>query len=275
MREDMSKVLVERPRRGHDSGHMHYRMERRASKQELRLNDEEQIGGRKGMKSHLRGHIKRYKKTLNENLNPLYRFLDSRLGQPWNDVYSEILSQLNLNNPVEYHVYQHLIEFRMVEIDTHIDDAGRVCSSKYGQWVLSEPTSYPEYYVHPTTGLLCKSPRKKKWSWGSQSKQEHSRRRLHKTNPLIQYWLVNGVWYEFGFRPVNDLDAEFWMKFPKDRKNMERFLLQLMQLRYVPERFRLEGDLKDYFGGMLLPISKRSVSTKELLRNSNDPSKGT
>jgi hypothetical protein len=36
------------------------------------------------------------------------RFLDSRIGCSWDDVYSEIRERLNVSNPVEYKILDYL-----------------------------------------------------------------------------------------------------------------------------------------------------------------------
>jgi hypothetical protein len=75
MREDMFKVIVERPRRG---GRMRTRTGRifRAS---------EEVSSKLGMKQ---GYFDR--KWLNENLSPLKRWLESQANRPWDKVYSEL-----------------------------------------------------------------------------------------------------------------------------------------------------------------------------------------
>lgn len=47
-------------------------------------------------------------KWLSENLAPLRRFLRRRVGQPWNEVHSEICAQIGLHSAVQKHVLDHL-----------------------------------------------------------------------------------------------------------------------------------------------------------------------
>ncbi len=47
-------------------------------------------------------------KRLNENLRPLFQFLDKSVGRPWNDVYSEICSVVDSRRTIGYHVLQHV-----------------------------------------------------------------------------------------------------------------------------------------------------------------------
>jgi hypothetical protein len=47
-------------------------------------------------------------KSLNENLNPLFGFLDKSVGRPWDDVYSEICQRINPTKAIDFHVLQHV-----------------------------------------------------------------------------------------------------------------------------------------------------------------------
>lgn len=92
MRKDMSKILVERPRAG---GSKHgIRNNRRVTKQLLSSNPEIEVDSFKGIRKVHKIHNDQ--KELNENLKPLVRFLHSRIGQKWDDVYSEIMKNMNL-----------------------------------------------------------------------------------------------------------------------------------------------------------------------------------
>lgn len=85
MRADMDKILCERPRRGSVTRKYGRAME-----------DVENIPAKK------------HDKSLNENLQPLYRFLRSRLGRPWDKVYSEIREHFDKSSAVKLHIFQHL-----------------------------------------------------------------------------------------------------------------------------------------------------------------------
>jgi hypothetical protein len=123
MREDMSKVIVERPRmRIPKPYRSHYP---RASLRSA-WRDDDDAPRREGM-----GRGYRYK-WLNENLAPLQRFLRSRVGRPWDKVFSEMSRHISLDSAVKKHVLQHLHEFvaqKTREIDGQlyeIDLYGRV-----------------------------------------------------------------------------------------------------------------------------------------------------
>ena len=47
-------------------------------------------------------------KSLNENLSPLYRFLDKSVGRPWDKVFAEIKANIDSRQVIGYHVLQHV-----------------------------------------------------------------------------------------------------------------------------------------------------------------------
>src|SRR5215216_3089894 len=100
MREDMSRVIVDRPRRGGD----------RTRKGRARPLDD--LPKHEGMQ---RPHMRSGEwKTLNENLNPR-RYLERQVGRPWNNVYSEIAQHLRTDSTVQQHVRDHLHDFVAVK----------------------------------------------------------------------------------------------------------------------------------------------------------------
>jgi hypothetical protein len=102
MRADMYKVIVERPRWA--AGHA------RAPKLK-RTRDLKFIGHKRHAKTDAD-----YTKSLNENLAPLLRFLRSRRGRRWDDVFSEICARLDTGSTVKMHVRMHLEDLVMVRI---------------------------------------------------------------------------------------------------------------------------------------------------------------
>src|SRR5689334_15596749 len=97
MRDDMAKVIVERPR-------IKPRKTRKGREGAL-----EDLPAREGMR---RGHeLRRNTKELNENLAPLRRYLEKQVGRPWNKVYSDISAHLRADNIVQQHVRDHIKDF--------------------------------------------------------------------------------------------------------------------------------------------------------------------
>src|SRR5258708_4981364 len=95
MRSDMSKVIVERPRRGGGrdrKGRPEREFEDTPSKQSMK-----------------RGHSDL--KDLNENLAPLKRYLGRNVGRSWNKVFSEICENIRMDNAVQKHVRGHVFDY--------------------------------------------------------------------------------------------------------------------------------------------------------------------
>ena len=51
------------------------------------------------------------RKSLNEYLNPLIRFLNKSVGKLWDDIYSDICKNMDKRTPVQAHIFQHLYDF--------------------------------------------------------------------------------------------------------------------------------------------------------------------
>lgn len=78
---------------------------------------------------------------------PFNRFLNSRLGRPWDDVYSEMSASFDHRSLVGYSFFRDLRWH--VQTDCWVGaDTGSIYSSHWGSRVENE------FYVHPWTGLL-------------------------------------------------------------------------------------------------------------------------
>lgn len=95
MRSDMFKVIVERPRWG--AGHA----------PAVKLKKDRSPIKQIGLKRHARERAA-YTKSLNENLAPLVRFIERRVGRRWDAVFSEICASLDTGSTVKMHVREHL-----------------------------------------------------------------------------------------------------------------------------------------------------------------------
>lgn len=116
-------------------------------------------------------------KWLSENLAPLARLLERRVGQPWDRVYSEIRAHVRFDDPIQLHVLQHLWQF--VERDVVMIEGWPHRSN--GQRLIGWRRSF---YVCPSTGLLLRVPPepRKRWRWDGSQAPERKRRRRGKRN---------------------------------------------------------------------------------------------
>lgn len=141
MREDMSRVIVERPRLGGDRS----RKGRSVAFDDL----PKQEGIRR--RHVLSGEYK----MLNENLSPLRRYLARQVGRPWNKIYSEIARHLRPDNTVQQHVRDHLTDF--VAINPR-RQSGRLFGLDGSKERFDRPWFEP-FYVDPKDGLLKRTDR--------------------------------------------------------------------------------------------------------------------
>jgi hypothetical protein len=131
------------------------------------------------------------RKELNENLNPLKGFINSRVGQKWDDVWSEICQEINSNSTVQKHVLDHAKDY--VETNCYYDNQNRVWTNTSSGPMLVSPVTYYKYsskhYVEPETGILRKVQiihNKKKKEKPIDRVEIGNNQQLHK---------INGIWY--------------------------------------------------------------------------------
>lgn len=186
MRKDMSKVIVERPRLpGYDTG----------GSRRGRLVDPDLMLSHEGMRAPYVRHWGG--KQLNENLAPLRRFIHSRVGRRWDDVYSEISENLRPSNAVQQHVRDHIEDF--VSVRTRMIDGEIWVITRFGSM---DPLSngWTEFYVDPRDGLLCRYQYRETYTRRMKREQERrmaeEARTIHVAVDGTEYRKIDGIWYE-------------------------------------------------------------------------------
>lgn len=139
MRDDIAKLLCERQRIGSRSKSLKTGMK---LDPRIDYDDDFDSGPSRHSTSRRRQHGWN-SKELNENLRPLYQFLDKSVGRKWDDVYSEICANLNPTKAIDYHVFQHL--------GWHVD------LHRHGR---HDHRYYGGLYVDDS-GILCKAPHRR------------------------------------------------------------------------------------------------------------------
>ncbi len=183
MREDMARVIVERPR-------IKPYNERKGRRQAL-----EDLPTHEGLRKACA--VRGERKQLNENLAPLRRYLASQVGRPWSKVYAEIAAHLRVDSAVQQHVRGHLRDFVAVVPRRYIQ--GWHSLHRNGLW-------WQELYVDPVTKLLCRT---------DQLPEEKARRRAQRNAPKPpverivlaadrELRLLKGLWYEVRLAPLPD-----------------------------------------------------------------------
>ena len=192
MREDMFKVIVERPRRVNSNAYSrdgrHYR------------NSEDAplvLGMKKGYGD---------RKWFNENLAPLRRYLESQIGRPWVKVYGEIRAQIDARSTVKHHILQHLEDFVSLHA-TYVDGELLLSGGWRGEPLPLHETRF-KLFVDPRTGILRRNRhyvsydrRQREKKAETKKVQEAIRRDLGNG---VQLHCIDGIWYrvELGTLPA-------------------------------------------------------------------------
>jgi hypothetical protein len=231
MRDDMARVIVERPR----IPDIKSRKGRPRSLEELPHHE--------GMR---RPHLLAGEgKTLNENLKPLQRYLERQVGRPWNKVYAEIAEHLRVDNAVQQHVRDHLRNF--VAITPRRLAGG--WRNRFGSHLW-----YQALYVDPVTGLLCRT---------DDLPEEKARRRAvrHRTPEAPtrilltadrELRLVDGFWYEVRLAPMPEPEYRAYRETQK-RRLKPYGLSQIVDLDLVVRRL-ITPAVQDAVTGALIEV---------------------
>lgn len=252
MREDMYKVIVERPRRAKEGDAAAARL-RRDFDGPMRL----------GMRA---GYGYR---NLNENLAPLRRFLRAQLGRPWSKVFSEICAAIDRRNTVQQHIHQHIRDFIAIDVENRegrlvdLADRWRFLRNDFG---ISQ-----ELYVDPRSGLIRMNRGYRAWRRDAAAYREREateiascRRVVDERTLLLR---LKGIWYRV---EVGVLPKERVVENLVDGETRRRVLVERRHdvvLRRPISR-AVQADLrqcKELYGSTdLYAASKRQLSTREI-----------
>lgn len=128
-------------------------------------------------------------KQLNENLSPLKRFLESKRGQRWDDIYSEMREHVSAGNEVQNHILSHLNNY--VELDCVTLDDGNVVRSN-GEKL----STYSPYYVDQD-GILKQKVKQGRWR-DKKKRNKDSIRISH----MVYAERINDIWYIVQYKNI-------------------------------------------------------------------------
>jgi hypothetical protein len=191
MRKDMSKVIVERPRMGRSRARIN------TGRTRVVVDDDgEPLRASRGGRAPKSDKLQKTK-NLNENLNPLKRYLASEVGRPWRKVFSEISEHLKSTSTVQQHVRDHLDDF--VAVRTRSEKGVVWAQTRWGRPLPISDTGHL-YYEHPRTGLLLKNDTRVTWKQAERNlkKLEEADRakRMRVIDATTQVHLFDGAWWE-------------------------------------------------------------------------------
>jgi hypothetical protein len=221
MRNDMDKVLIERPRSRAWSG-----KQPKGTRRILNPYKFEDIEVKESMR---RPWVLAWNtKEFSDLLGPLKKFLATRVGYKWDDVYSEIRTNISPNSKMQLHLLEHVYDF--VERHVMIIDGEVIGESGY-------PVN--NYYVHPETGILTAAPKK------SKVKKKESTIRCINCKYYIEY---KGVWYLIKLKKLPEINTGLLYDV------LEKKRLKFYQ--FAPYNY--------LYGGFFYAVYKRQLNKKEI-----------
>ena len=252
MREDMYKVIVERPRRGKGGDTV-------AARLRNDFDGPTRLGTRVGY-----GY-----RGLNENLAPLRRYLRAQIGRPWNKVFSEICSNIDGRNTVQQHIRQHISDF--IAIDVDVRDGRLVDLGNHSRFLPSGSGIFQELYVDPRTGLIRLNKDYRSWRHRAAERRRREqaeiadRRRTVDERTLLL--LLDDIWFRV---EVDVLPNERRIAQVVDGKE-RRYVIAETRYDVVLRRnisramsAELQHCERLYGSDRLYAVSKRQMSTREI-----------
>ncbi len=137
-------------------------------------------------------------KSFSDCLGPLYQWLQSHVGQYWDDVYSKLCQILDITTLSGQHIVSHVWHY--VERDAVLIDGVPYRRKNRNFYDASLPLGYwyKQLYVHPETGILClakripKVPKKKPDDFVFVDAYHHYRK-------------IDDLWYAFELADIEPL----------------------------------------------------------------------
>jgi hypothetical protein len=252
MREDMYKVIVERPRRWKD-GYAGAARLRNDYSGPTRLRTRAGYGYR----------------NLNENLAPLRRYLRAQVGRPWDKVFSEICANIDRRNAVQQHIHQHICDF--IAIDACFRDGQLVDLANRWTFLPSGSGIYQELYVDPHTGLIRLNKDSESRRQGAAKRRERDQAeiaaRRRTVNEHTFLLLLDDVWFRV---EVDVLPDNRYMEKVIDGRT-RRYVVAEPRYDVVLRRHisrAMSDELRHckrlYGSDDLYAVSKRQISTREI-----------
>jgi hypothetical protein len=187
----LSEIVIERPRHG-----MRISLKKTTgSKKQLDKLTEEAT--QDGLLNSYLIKPRRKSKGLSDHLAPLRRLLRSQVGQPWNEVYSQLCRRLNHNTMAGQHVLDHVDQYVEKHVELIDGIPYRKTRSRYSQSLLNR--YWDQFYVHPDTGLLCLVDPLLRRQTLKQSKASAQDSDIVILDHYSQYHRIHQIWYFITF----------------------------------------------------------------------------
>lgn len=260
MRQDMSKVVTERPRVG-----MRVKAPKGEGKQKQRLRNKDYEDSPKREKIRRKWKSGWWDcKEFTDVLGPLRGYLLKQVGRKWDDVYSEICKTLPAKTLQGKHIRDH-IDWMVCKHVQIID--GVPCDGEGGMSYglpLQGSKYFELVYVDPRDGILKKTPEREARRYKKSFNPD-----VIKVDEKIQMHKIGGIWYEIKVKKVNPDHYKREYKIPLGRRKHSyftsthfRMVDSVMGTTYVNEY-----EWKEVYQGNYLAISKKQLNSKELKKH--------
>ena len=252
MRRDMNKVLIERPRAGGNCKPRKKFEKISRSKRRFRDYDEDydvEIDDSPRKVSMRKPHkVNGDEKYFTDLLGPLARFLRSRDGKRWDDVWSEICQVMKGNGLQAAHIKGHVKDYVGGIPHSGVKSYGY----KREPWT---PNSYDPVYVDPE-GILRKNPEWDHKPWKARRRNNPTIYHYYRESDTVEYHKLNGAWFRV------EISSETYEKFYKslyggsykrsevlysieDKRTISKKEAKLLDLdnryEYIPPKLTLEN----------------------------------
>ncbi|MEH2347551.1 MAG: hypothetical protein V7K55_06020 [Nostoc sp.] len=151
-------------------------------------------------------------KYLSDHLGPLRRFLRSQVGQPWNEVYSQLCQRLDPNTMAGQHVIGHVWDY--VERHVEIIDGGFYSKPYQGYGMQLNTNHRDRFYIHPETGILCAVEKVSR-----KQKQKPEQTDILIIDNYHEYQKLNEIWYLITFEDIPPVPTHYVMDAVNGRIN--------------------------------------------------------
>ncbi len=193
MREDMFKIIVERPRRRNGDPPVLSRDGRHFRNRVWPDEDGGNAPPHFGMKAGYRNC-----KYPNENLAPLQRWLASQVNRPWDKVYADLCANIDRRSTVQEHIFTHIRDF--VAIDTALVEGEVITRENWRRENLPVAEARQELFVHPRTGILLANRARLRLKREKEAVRQRERSDDAGQRKVLgesaQLVLINGDWFE-------------------------------------------------------------------------------
>ena len=231
MRKDMAKVIVERPRLGGAGNTFRGRRgELKSRLNECIRNDNfDDLHKRESYRHWASARLGYDRKELNENLNPLVRYLRSQVGRNWDQVYSEMCEVMDTRSACQAHIWQHAKDD--VETNTFIGDDGEVwfASSYCYRWCEDRDWHRP---ISDSVAVVYVDPRDKTLQLVPKKNRYRYHRPVHEYVEIDKYRQAHRIGEHWFLIELADAPKPYWK--PWSAKERTRLAEEIAKDRSSP-----------------------------------------